>query len=44
MYLGMRRVPDAAINVPGGNTERGASAETGPFSRGKEEEVRTKVA
>jgi hypothetical protein len=44
VYLGMRRVPDAAINVRGGNTERGASAETVPFSRGKEEEVRTKVA
>jgi hypothetical protein len=42
--LGMRGVPDAAINVRGGNTERGASAEMVPFFRGKEEEVRTKVA
>ena len=44
MHLGMRGVPDAAINVRGGNTERGASAEMVPFFRGKEEEVRTKVA
>jgi hypothetical protein len=41
----MRDAPDAAINVRGGDTERGEpSAETIPFSRGKEEEVRTKVA
>jgi len=41
---GMRRAPNAATNVRGGNTERGTSAEKIPFSREKEEEVRTKIA
>jgi hypothetical protein len=32
---GMRRAPDAAINVRGGNTERGANAETIPSPDGR---------
>ena len=44
MRLGMHRAPNAAINVQGGDTEGGASANTVPSSRGKEEVVRTKIA
>ena len=44
MHLGMHRAPDAAINIQGGDTEGGASADTVPSSREKEEEVRTKIA
>ncbi len=40
----MHRAPNAAINVQGGDTEGGASANTVPSSRGKEEVVRTKIA
>jgi hypothetical protein len=43
---GMRRAPDAAINVRAAKvpTEGGASTQTLPFSRVKEEQVRTKRA
>jgi hypothetical protein len=40
----MRRAPDAVNNVCVRNTERGARAETVPFSRGKEKEVSSKIA
>ena len=43
MYWGMRRAPDAAINMRTAVTSRGASADTVPFSRKKEEEVRIKI-
>ena len=43
--LGMRRAPDTAINMRTAVKHReGASIETVPFSGGKEEEVRTKIA
>ncbi len=43
--MGMRRALDAAINMRTAVKHReGASIETVPFSGGKEEEVRTKIA
>jgi hypothetical protein len=41
----MRRIPDAAINVRGGCSERGRNApKLSPSPEGKEIQVRTKVA